>query len=115
MLPGYKVYSCHSTSLKQKQETDYVGDTCKKNSSRSFCCFYIYVQVMVGIYLCCRVTKCIHVTSRVAKCHEYDGYIRIKILASWGKSLREHTILQNEAFLGGDLHNLCEMSLSKLS
>ena len=53
--------------------------------------------------------------NRVAKCHGYDGYIRVKILASWGKSLGEHTILQNEAFFGGDLHNLCEMSLSKLS
>ena len=34
-------------------------------------------------------------TTRVAKCHGYDGYIRVKILASWGKSLGEHTILQN--------------------
>ena len=41
--------------------------------------------------------------------------IRVKIFASWGKSLGEHTILKNEAFFGGDLHNLCEMSLSKLS
>ena len=46
--------------------------------------------------------------TRVAK---YDGYIRLKILASWGKSLGEHTILPNEAFFGGDLHNLCEMSV----
>ena len=30
---------------------------------------------------------------------------------SWGKSLGEHTILPNEAFFGGDLHNLCEMSV----
>ena len=52
---------------------------------------------------------------RDAKCHGYDGLIRVKILASWGKSLGEHTILTNEAFFGGDLHNLCEMSLSKLS
>jgi len=48
---------------------------------------------------------------RVAKCHGYDGYIRVKILAGWGKSLGEHTILPNEAFFGGDLHNLCEMSV----
>ena len=41
--------------------------------------------------------------SRVAKCHGYDGYIRVKILASWGKSLGEHTSLKNEAFFGGDL------------
>ena len=50
---------------------------------------------------------------RVAKCHGYDGLIRVKILASWGKSLGEHTILQNEAFFGTDLHNLYEISLSK--
>ena len=55
------------------------------------------------------------VRPRVAKCHGYDGYIRVKLLASWGKSLGEHTILQNEDFFGGDLHNLCGMSLSKLS
>ena len=50
---------------------------------------------------------------RVAKCHGYDGLIRVKILASWGKRLGEHTILQNEAFFGTDLHNLYEISLSK--
>ena len=38
-----------------------------------------------------------------------------RIVASLGKSLGEHTNLQNEAFFGGDLYNLCEMSLSKLS
>ena len=53
--------------------------------------------------------------NRDAKCHGYDGLIRVKILASWGKSLGEHTILKNETFFGGNLHNLCEMSLSKLS
>ena len=52
------------------------------------------------------------VVIRVAKCHGYDGYIRVKILASWGKSLGGHTILQNEAFFGGDMHNRCEISLS---
>ena len=40
---------------------------------------------------------------RVVKCHGYDGYIRVKILAGWGKSLGEHPILQNQAFLG----NIC--------
>ena len=50
---------------------------------------------------------------RVAKCHGYDGLIRVKILASWSKGLGEHTILQNEAFFGTDLHNLYEISLSK--
>ena len=43
---------------------------------------------------------------RVAKCHRYDGYIRVKILAGWGKSLSEHAILQNQAFLGEDLDNI---------
>ena len=51
----------------------------------------------------------------VTKCHGYDGYIRVKILANCGKSLGGHTILQIEAFFGGDLHNLCKISLSKLS
>ena len=37
---------------------------------------------------------------RVAKCHGYDGYIRVKILAGWGKSLGEHAIWQNQAILG---------------
>ena len=36
-------------------------------------------------------------TFRVAKCHGYDGYI---ILAGWGKSLGEHAIWHNQAFLG---------------
>ena len=56
-------------------------------------------------------TKEVAATGRNAKCHGYDGYIRVKILASQGKRLREHTILPNEAFFGGDLHNLCEMSV----
>ena len=38
--------------------------------------------------------------NRVAKCHGYDGYIRVKILAGWGKSLGEQTIWQNQAFFG---------------
>ena len=38
---------------------------------------------------------------RVAKCHGYDEYIRVKILAGWGKSWAEHAILQNPAFLRG--------------
>ena len=38
----------------------------------------------------------------VTKCHGYDGYIRVEILASWGKSLGEHIIWQNQAFFGED-------------
>ena len=59
--------------------------------------------------------SCTYIVSRCAKCHGYDGYIRAKILTSWGQSLGGHTILQIEAFFGGDLHNLCKISLSKLS
>ena len=53
----------------------------------------------------------LNILFRAAKSHGYDGYIRVRALASLGG----HTILQNEAFFGGDLHNLCEISLSKLS
>ena len=41
--------------------------------------------------------------ARVEKCH---GYIRVKILAGWGKSLRDHAIWQNQAFWGEDLYNV---------
>ena len=36
---------------------------------------------------------------RVAKCHGYDGLIRVKILASWGKSLGEHNFAKLSLFL----------------
>ena len=39
-------------------------------------------------------------TNRVAKCHEYDGYIRVKIFAGWVKSLGEDAIWPNLAFFG---------------
>ena len=39
--------------------------------------------------------------NRVAKCHGYDGYIRVKILADWGKNLGEHAIQQNQPFFWG--------------
>ena len=39
--------------------------------------------------------------NRVAKCHGYDGYIRVKILAGWGKSLGEHENLAQSSLLGG--------------
>ena len=44
-------------------------------------------------------TRKICALNRVAKCHGYDGYIRVKILAGWGKSLGEHAIWKNQAFL----------------
>ena len=38
---------------------------------------------------------------RVAKCHGYDGYIRVKILASWGKSFGDHANLAKSSLFGG--------------
>ena len=38
---------------------------------------------------------------RFAKCHGYDGYICVKILAVWGKSFGKQPILQNQAFFLG--------------
>ena len=35
--------------------------------------------------------------TRVAKCHGYDGFIRVKILAGWGKRLGQNAIWQNQA------------------
>jgi hypothetical protein len=43
---------------------------------------------------------------RVAKCYGYDGYIRVKILAGWGKSLGEHAIWKNQAFFGEASYNV---------
>ena len=40
---------------------------------------------------------------RVAKCHGYDGYIRVKILAGLGKSLEKHAIWQKQSFFWEDL------------
>ena len=34
----------------------------------------------------------------------YDGYTRVKILAGLSKKLGEHANLQNQAFMGEDLH-----------
>ena len=36
---------------------------------------------------------------RVAKCHEYDGYIRVKIFRGWGKkSERTHNMAKRGLF-----------------
>ena len=48
---------------------------------------------------------------RVAKCHGYDGSIRVKILVSWGKSLEEHIVWLNQAFF----ENVCKISVYKLA
>ena len=42
---------------------------------------------------------------RVAKCHGYGGYIRVKKLASWVKSLEEYTVLQKQVLFWIDLIN----------
>ena len=45
--------------------------------------------------------------NRVAKCHGYDGYIRVKIFRGWGKkSERTHNVTKLGLFWN-DLHNLC--------
>ena len=46
------------------------------------------------------------VNTRVAKCHGYDGYNRVKILTGWGKSLGEHA---NLAFWGENLYTIVRL------
>ena len=52
---------------------------------------------------------------RIAKCHGYDGYICVKILAVWGKSFGKQPILQNQAFFWEDLYNVSKISVNKLA
>ena len=54
-------------------------------------------------------------TLRVAKCHGYDGYIRVKILAGWDKSLGKHPIWPNQAFFWENLYNVCKTLVYKLA
>ena len=55
--------------------------------------------------------KVSHGLSRVAKCRGYDGYIRVKIFAGWGKkSGRTGNLAKN---LGRVSHNLCKISVHK--
>ena len=43
----------------------------------------------------------IHINSRVAKCHGYGGYIRVKTLEGWGKkSERIHSFAKSSMILG---------------
>ena len=51
-------------------------------------------------------------TARVAKCHGYGGYIRVKKLEGWGKSLEEHTVLQNQVLFWSNLSNYYEILTS---
>ena len=41
-----------------------------------------------------------HGLRRVAKCHGYGGYIRVKKLEGWGKKSGRKTVLQNWVFFG---------------
>ena len=44
-------------------------------------------------------------TSRVAKCHEYEEYIRVKIFAGWGKKSWRRCNLAKFSPFWEDLHN----------
>ena len=45
------------------------------------------------------------IESRVAKCHEYDEYIHVKIFAGWGKKSGRGCNLAKLRLFGEDLHN----------
>ena len=49
---------------------------------------------------------------RVAKCHGYDVYIRVKIFAGWCKKSGR---TRNLSLFWEDLHNLCKISVYKLT
>ena len=51
--------------------------------------------------------------SRVAKCHGYDGYIRVKIFAGWGKKSGRAWNLAKLSQFWEDLNNLCKISVYK--
>ena len=42
---------------------------------------------------------------RVAKCHEYDEYICVKIFTGWGKKSGRRCNLAKFSLFGEDLHN----------
>ena len=49
--------------------------------------------------------QCSRVYVRVAKCHGYGGYIRVKILAGWGKKSGRKTVLQKQVLFWVNLSN----------
>ena len=51
------------------------------------------------------------IAAKCVKSQNHPPFYTIKILASCGKSLGGHTILQNEASFGGNFHNLCQIWL----
>ena len=58
--------------------------------------------------------ECCYCRCRVAKCHGYDRYIRVKIFRGWGKkSERTHNMTKLGLFWK-DLHNLCKTFVDKL-
>ena len=42
---------------------------------------------------------------RVAKCHVYEGYIRVRILAGWGKKFWRTFNFAQSSLFWEDLHN----------
>ena len=52
--------------------------------------------------------------NRVAICHGYDGYIRVKIFWGWGKKSEKTHNMAKLGLFWKDLHNLCKISVYKL-
>ena len=70
--------------------------------SRSVCNCFAQKQapiIHIGLFT-------IQTFSRVAKCHEYDEYIRVKIFAGWGKKSGRRCNLAKFSLFWEDLHNL---------
>ena len=44
---------------------------------------------------------------RLAKCHGYDGYIRVKIFAGWAKKFGRTCNFEKIKQCSEDFHNLC--------
>ena len=53
--------------------------------------------------------------NRVAKCHGYGGYIRVKIFACWGKKFGRTCNSAKSSLFWKDLNNLCKLSVYKLA
>ena len=69
---------------------------------------HLTLRIFVIVAITCKLKST--VVCRVGKCHGYDGYIRVKMFAGWGKSLGEDEILPNPAFLERFTH-LCKLSV----
>ena len=53
--------------------------------------------------------------NRVAKCHGYDGYIRVKIFRGWAKKSERKRNLANSSLFWEDLNNLCKIYVYKIA